>query len=338
MNTNPHLPQLEKFFRLQKEFLTKSTHLGLKVRSPIENSLLLQTDDSGEIDLYFSAIIHGNEVIGLYLVNEILDQIYNKKITCQLNILITLGNLPAFLLNKRFHIKDMNRQFLSKSTNRSELLYSEQQRAWDMEKMITDFKIPPRAIFDIHQTTAASETPFLMVREHAATMKWWSELNTSWPLIYYPSNQIFSNEGASLSTLCSEYNIPDITLELGQAGYHYDLFMGAWKLIEQMLSLPKDYWRKTLASEKNFDLDYYLNLKKKNNKIYKELGIHQKKSTEHYLVENLKNFTFLPKGTPISSLEHEKILTKEDVFLLFPKYGDYQKTTNELCRFLSPMN
>jgi succinylglutamate desuccinylase len=333
-----HLTQLQKFLQLQKELLQKGADLGLKTRCPIEYSLQISTDETSEVDIYFSGLIHGNEVIGLYLINEILEQILVQKLRCNLNLLFTLGNIPAFLLGKRFVIRDLNRLFLNKEKNQAQFTLPEEHRAWEMEKMLKDFPITPRAIFDIHQTTAPSETPFLMVREHPATMKWWKDLESPWPLIYYPSGQVFSHEGASLSTLCTEFNIPDITLELGQAGYDSLLFQAAWKLIERMLSFPKTYWRSSLSLEKETNIEQYLIASNgKKNNVFTELAIHQKKTQNHHLIAGLKNFTYIPKNSPISQDGETVMRADSDLYLLFPKYGDYQKSTNELCRFLTPL-
>ena len=117
---------------------------------------MIRSTEDDEVDLYISAIIHGNEVIGLYLINEILECIYNKKFKLKINLLISLGNINAFLLQKRFVIKDMNRLFMTSKKSKNELKIPEEHRAWDLEHMILSLPKPPRAIFDIHQTAALS--------------------------------------------------------------------------------------------------------------------------------------------------------------------------------------
>ena len=331
---NPHFAQLEKFYYIQKELLKNGNKYGLEVSSPIDHSLLLRKNQDDEIDLYLSAIIHGNEVIGLYLINEILEQIIAKKIHLKINLLVTLGNVSAFLLNKRFIIKDMNRLFNIAQKNKHELKIPEEHRAWEIEKMILNFPKLPSAILDIHQTTAASETPFLMAREHASTLKWCQDINIKeqWPLIYYPRGNMFSIEGASLSTFCVEHNIPEITIELGQVGFHTEIFSSLLKITLEMLDRPQSYWRKEINNSSNQKIEDYLSQAK--SKILREAELITKKSDTHELIAGWKNLTFIPKGTHYATDLGQTFYTTDDSYILFPKYGEYQKTSLELCRFL----
>jgi succinylglutamate desuccinylase len=331
---NPHYPQLEKFYYLQKELIQKGNQLGLQAVAPIEHALLIKSEHNDEVDLYISALIHGNEVIGLYIVNEILEQILSKTLKLKINLLISLGNVSAFLLNKRFMIRDMNRLFMISHKNKSDLSLPEEHRAYELETLIANLPIPPRAIFDIHQTTAPSESPFMMVREHASTLKWWQEIYSNWPLIYYPKGNMFSIEGASLSTYCVEKNIPEITIELGMTGIDGTIYAQAMQIINTMLMRPKQYWRDELAQDKNAEHGCHAILEKHADRVFVESEVIQKLSPSHELVSGWKNLTFLKKGSHYANHNDQKILTSADAYIMFPKYGDYQKNSLELCRFL----
>jgi len=174
-----------------------------------------------------------------------------------------------------------------------------------------------------------------MIREHSSTLKWWSDLDTKWPLIYYTKGNMFSVEGASLSTFCVEHNLPEITIELGQVGLDLNIFDQLVKLTFEMLNQPTSYWRTEIHQIQ--DLTHTLLAdNQKSTTLLIESEVILKQSPHHILTPGWKNLTHLPARTLYAKDGNQEFYTNDECYILFPKYGEYQKTTQELCRFLKP--
>ena len=116
--------------RLQNEFqLFISLHERLKTRTDyvhldefgfaLSQSAVIQ--DKIAVDMLVCGLTHGNEVIGLEIINLMLQDILNCNLSVKMAFL--LNNIEAYHQNVRFLDYDLNRSFLSAERNVHRISY-----------------------------------------------------------------------------------------------------------------------------------------------------------------------------------------------------------------------
>lgn len=250
-----------------------------------------------------SIVIHGNETIGLFILDELLKSFKEQPFS------FLIGNRKAVQENKRFFESDLNRSFM---TEKKETI--EQLQAKNIEVFSKDFKY----ILDIHQTTCDSETPFCLVRDSEKSNILYKNLKETllFPVIYL-KNQKLSKDGATFSEFASNKNIGFITLELSKAGYSPEMKELGLKIINQFL-----------------DIQYFKTTPKKEFEVFTVRKSIEKIQQDDHLVQGLKNFTMSKKNSVIAIQNSTKISLEEDSFILFPKYNQYREFSNELCKLM----
>lgn len=125
-------------------------------------------EEKGPTIIFFGGI-HGNEVSGVFALNEVLNRIKTDKIPVRGSIYAISGNLRALKKGERFLDKDLNRlwtfdNIYNKTSNISTVEDEEQE---DILHLIEDIVYKNQAPFyfiDIHSTSSKS-IPFITIND-----------------------------------------------------------------------------------------------------------------------------------------------------------------------------
>lgn len=249
-----------------------------------------------------SILIHGNETLGISLINDFLNKIKSKEKVTSFGFL--LGNRQAGLANKRFIGRDLNRSFLTESND-----HGEEKRAKEIQEYSKQFEF----ILDIHQTSHTSEKEFFLCRNHSPSLEM-AEIFHESPLVFLKEAKM-SSEGEGFGSFCLEESIHFLTVELGKMGFQQNFFDLGKDIINKFLK----YTGK--KKEINLSRDSY---------VFSHT-IHKRNESDH-LIPGLVNFQKIKKGTAL--LQDGTGISPIDGYTLFPKYGEYQKFSKDLCQIL----
>ena len=253
-----------------------------------------------------SVLIHGNEIIGYALLKKILSRL--DKETPPFGILI--GNRQSYLENKRFIEKDLNRSFAQSKHHLKEEL-----RAHEIEKFSTLFPF----ILDIHQTSAESESYFYISKYGPGALNLITQLNCEQlPIVISPINFI-SKEGSTFSQFCVENKIPMATIEIGQKGFSHKGLEFAFMLYQRLFSI------RLSELKESFDQEMEVFMMKETIK---------KVTEDDKLMTGLKNLAPVAAGAVLATVDGKEWKSPITGFTLFPKYGEYQKFSKDLCQIL----
>ncbi len=245
-----------------------------------------------------SIMIHGNETLGLHLINYLLEQPSQKPFG------LILGNREATLINKRFVERDLNRSFLEKNNEKFE-----ENRAKEIETFASTFQY----VLDIHQTSHDSEREFFLCRNHKESLQM-AEIFPSSPLVFLREPKM-SSEGEGFGSFALKNSLPFLTVELGKMGFNQDYFDKGLEIIHNFLDFEGE------VQSINLERSCYLFSKK----VIKQ-------SEDDLLVSGLTNLQPVSKGKNL--LKNREFLCPIEGYTLFPKYGDYQKFSIDLCQIL----
>lgn len=258
----------------------------------------------GKINFSIMAIVHGNEVGGLPVLQKILDQILTGEIHLKTTIGIALGNVEAALAGRRFLDRDLNRSFGMGSLDATR----EGQRARELQNLLER----SRFLLDIHQTKEPSETAFFIFP--------WTRKSFDFAQMISPEMPIVTHWGGSFSQdgMCSDEYVnarggTGITIELGQNGFTQDQiqigFSSALHALHatgsaDVSNLPG------LIVPQAFSRSIY---------TWHEI-IPYPQSGVVALVPGLENFQHITAGTLIARHDDKNITAAVSGRILFPKY------------------
>jgi succinylglutamate desuccinylase len=272
--------------------------------------------------LTLSALIHGTEVAGVRVLNEILAMIQSGSINLKVPLTLCLGNISAAKAGKRFLERDLNRSF---GETNDQLL--EEKRASALKPLLSRTQF----LLDIHQTACPSAHPFFIFP--------YSKEAATFARAIAPDIRIVTHfKGFAGSGLCSDefvnsQNGVGITIELGQNGFHpYQVAVGvrtALHAIDQVgRSWPKGFQNQELPLNDIFTFRHI----------------------EPWPIEGpvnlrpgLRNFQRVEKGESLGQIGSEDIICPIAGSLLFPKYLDLDSqkikalSPSELYRVLGPI-
>lgn len=306
--------------KLLQEFdlLTESLRKTHKNFYQLSHDIFLLKNHENQIDLFINCCTHGNEIIGLIIINNLLKKIKDLEFLPTLNLAFSIGNREAVLTNQRLIHFDLNRCFSKKNPSKS----SEDTRAGELEIIAQK----SNAILDIHQTSSESLSPFFIIKDINYNLSYLNFLEIyEWPLILYKEGN-FSKDGEAFSSFCFSKKIPFITVELGLAGSNValeDFFIK--KILYFIKNINPSNWKKSLSPTNEITAK---------NPVFREFLTIEKKSEDDYLVDGIKNLSPIKKGMTYAYQDNQALKTEEDLFALFPKYGFFKKNSSELIRFL----
>jgi succinylglutamate desuccinylase len=180
----------------------------------------------------FLALVHGNETIGLPILNTLMSAILSGEVCLYSETYFSLGNVAAAQEKKRFTEKDLNRCF---GLNLFET--SEDKRARELENLMLN-KID--ILLDLHQTVYASETPFFIFQYNSSKCyDFLSLMNVKIPTVLQFDN-IGEDQGLSSDEYLRSRGGFGAALELGQVGYVEKFFFEGIESCLRLISKVKN--------------------------------------------------------------------------------------------------
>lgn len=265
--------------------------------------------ETKKYELFLSALLHGNEVGGIQVLNRFAKEIMAKKIRIPHSFFFSLGNIEAAQRGVRFIERDLNRSFLAPS---HELL--EEKLALRISNYAKDCVY----CIDIHQTNQDSVTPFMIFLYTQKKMAFARHLDSQIPIIV--SLEERHKDGSTLDFYCYKNNVISTTLELGKTGFH-----------EPQAQFGVDYLMK------------FINLPDIANKKEPFKNVYKVKETVYWFDEQiilkpgLDNFSMIKKNEVLGKKGQADYLCPEDGVILFPKYGEIAKKTKEVYTIAQPI-
>jgi len=260
------------------------------------------------------ALVHGNESGGLDILNEVLKLITNEGFEPLVNIRFLLGNVNAYLSQKRFIETDLNRSF--EVPNPESL---EEIRGREISQLVkgSDFLI------DFHQTIEPCHQPFFIFTYTEKSFSLARALDDSVSIVTFKS---FSNAvlGKGLTTMANNMGTVAITIETGQKGkdknqieFGSKLIFRATEILEKNINLTVD--KKSLANVFTWG------------ETIMNPGFHLE------LIQKFKNFDFVSKHQEIARFNDVLVTSRICGPVLFPKYDEMRFQSQELIRILKPL-
>ncbi|MBY0553430.1 succinylglutamate desuccinylase/aspartoacylase family protein [bacterium] len=201
--------EYDMFTSLKKKFAETHPHY-----KQINEHGFALTNDSNKLDLLVTGLTHGDEVIGLQIINLLLNDIMlHKKFDLKIGFL--LNNLPAFHQGQRYLESDLNRSFMV-----SEIKTSEQKIASDIQNIIENLQI--KLILDLHQTSEPTKDCFAVIPEVPELIQLAYQFSPKSPIVSF-SSEGFSSEGKTLLEYAQNTGVKSLTFEIGQKGLNADL-------------------------------------------------------------------------------------------------------------------
>ncbi len=292
--------EIEQFKKAQARLKTE----GFSIDPIDEYGFVIRANKESErIDLLITGLVHGNEVIGIEIINRLVKHfVKNKEINMNLGFL--LCNIEAAQKNVRFVESDLNRSFLVK-----EIITLEHQRASAIAKIIdqADF------VFDLHQTVEPSLTPFFVMEHRHELIQIANQLLSQFPIVTFGTGG-FSKSGKTILEYASSVGAKAMVIECGQNGFSEDL---SQKVESACLELIK-----TLKSTEI-------------QKPKKILVLHLVSSITNmgntHLVPGLVSYFPIKQGQVLAHEGQIEIHAPFDGHLVFPSYGEKARTNHELC-------
>lgn len=297
---NRILNEINSFLQ-SKESLVQ---IGFSIKSIDEYGFVIQGNTQSErIDLLITGLVHGNEVIGVEIMNRIVNHfILDQKIKINLGLL--LCNIEAAKKDTRFIESDLNRSFsVAKVTT------LEHRRAVEIAKIVdqTDF------VFDLHQTVEPSLTPFFVIEHNHELIQIANQLLPQFPVVTFGAGG-FSKTGKTMLEYSSSCQIKAMVLECGQKGFSQDL---STKVANACLDL--------ITNLKNTVIE-----KPKEISVLHLVGSITNMGNTH-LVPGLVSYLPIKQGQVLAHEGSIEIKAPFDGRLVFPSYGEKARTNHELC-------
>ncbi len=254
-------------------------------------------------------LVHGNEVGGIEVFFKLLEDIRTKRLNPKSNLRMILGNVDAYLEDKRFIETDLNRAFgLTEHKKKEEL------RAKEFEKYLQDTDV----LIDIHQTIGPTSTPFYIFEYENKSYNFARYLHPTLPVVAITKKRSFAGKTSTAYTIAN--GGIGITIETGQKAVE-----------ETQISLGLEIARKAIETdfEKKIPDSPLTN-------TYTFFQIINNPGGSLEMVKKLSNFDPITKGELLAKNTEMEVHSEVDGKVLFPKYGEYAKTSAELAIILKP--
>lgn len=260
--------------------------------------------------LTLSTLIHGNEIGGIEVLIKLLGMIREKKITPRSNLRFLLGNVPAYIEDKRFLESDLNRSFGLENPRTLEEL-----RARELESYLSDSDI----LIDIHQTIGPTSTPFFIFEYESPSYDLARYLNKDLPIVTYTVKRSF--KGKTSTGFVMSKGALGITIETGQKSVNESQITLGFNLSQRAIEtdfstpLPRSGFRNTFTFSQIIE--------NPDGSLEMERVFH--------------NFDPIYRGDLLAKNSEKKVFCETDGVILFPKYGEYAKKSSELALLLKPV-
>lgn len=305
-----HEAELEKFQTLHNRF---------RVQPGYQSIDQYGFTMSEKPDILFTALVHGNEVIGLQVLNLFLEKTLKSNHKAPYTFAVLLCNVPAYSKKQRFINKDLNRSFQAPIDVPKTEKGQEYYRTMEIETVIK--KLQPRFIIDLHQTTEPTLSPFFMLPEDESLILSASVINKDWPIVTFDTLG-FSKDGKTLMEFAWGEKIPALVIEISQNGFDLNL---AKTVCEGLFYLNAEA---VITPPKKDDISYY--------------------KITHHLTKFIVGSELMPGFQNLQVIKEDDILgitpagneyfCPADGLFIFPKYGRQAEVSNELGLIATPRN
>ncbi|NRA66971.1 MAG: succinylglutamate desuccinylase/aspartoacylase family protein [Pseudobacteriovorax sp.] len=267
-----------------------------------------------DIDLLVLGLTHGNEVVGLPIIANIMKHLISQK--TKLNVCLCLGNIQAAVAGKRFIESDLNRSFGLKSASNAE-----EARAIFIGQIMEK----STWAIDLHQTQTKTTRPFFISRFDQCSYNLMRMLSDIQFVTYFTAS--FSSEGMTTINYHLSKGGSGFGIELGTKGFCEEQITFGQNIVENMLN------KISTPIEVQFDV----------NKDERSLMVKQIVSAKsNYLLRtDLANMSKLEEGEFIGTIDNNDVHTFDSCFVLFPKNGNKEpiriEKVTEVVRLLQPV-
>jgi succinylglutamate desuccinylase len=307
------LAQLDFEVKKFREFM-KSDSIGVYRVSTLGEDVLHLEGPSGSgsshgagksYDVCIMGLVHGNEVAGVAVLNQLLTMAQYGIISADINLVLILGNVPAGHAGKRFLESDLNRSFQSPRTPTSR----EELRAKELEPILSR----SRYLLDIHQTTQPCVHPFFIFPFTQSGFRFARDLAPEHAVVTHWGDP-FSTEGRCTDEYVNACGGVGITLELGSCGFdRYQIAAGvtaalwAIRVVAGYVGSSEPVLRTLRAEECG--------------PIYTWARVLPWPATGLvHLEPGLINFGPIASGQFLGMFDGKKVLADVEGWVLFPKY------------------
>ena len=264
----------------------------------------------------FLALVHGNELLGLPILNSLIQSLVSGEFVTDSDLYFGLGNIPAAFADKRFVEEDLNRCF-----GKNNFDSIESKRARELESLMLnhcDF------LMDIHQTIFSSEKPFFIFEYTSerclAIMEEW---NTNVSVILQ-QNPLGTNTGLCADEYMKSRGGFGAALELGQLGTsnHFDLGL---EICKRVLDTTTDELLKPQSPKAPLNFE-----------VLKLESSFKVTDSSYKLDEGWRNLKGFSKGQKLGTCDAGEVLAPVSGFILFPRYRALSEG-QELFYYCTPM-
>lgn len=256
-----------------------------------------------KIKIGLMALVHGNEIIGLPILNTLLNGLVSGLIQTEHEIIFGLGNLPAANADRRFLENDLNRSFGLAAEQTAEDL-----RAREIEKYLLD---EVDYLIDLHQTIQHTLTPFFIFQFSSKNcLSHVSLMNSRFPTILQ-FDTIGETQGLSSDEYLRGRGRFGVALELGQIG-----------LTPEKFDVGVATCARFIEKLNRFDTFEQLNVPFSGKIEFPLFEINERMlapDNNSRLDSTLSNFAKFSKGQVIGSSDSGPILASSEGSVLFPR-------------------
>lgn len=255
------------------------------------------------VDLLFMALVHGNEVGGLAVVNAICGYLAQGLLAPASSLGFVLCNVAAARQGTRFVQRDLNRSFGESAPETHE-----QRRAQELKPILRR----ARYCVDLHQTIEPSDLPFFAFAYQEATMRFAHAVSPESPVVTYWGRKFSQASGADCTSgeFMDEAGTIGLSFELGQKGFGaYEIAVGVRACLQAIAAVD--------GLGRGVPLPP---LTDRANPLYTWSAIVPYPAGDVRLETGLKNFQPVAPGQLLGTHDGAPLLAERGGLLLFPKY------------------
>lgn len=255
------------------------------------------------LKLGFLALVHGNEIIGLPIINSVLKALLSGALESKHEIYFGLGNTDAAYANKRFIENDLNRCFGQSSTSTPE-----DRRAREIEEHLLN-KVD--YLIDLHQTIHPSKVPFFIFQY--LSEKCFERLALMNPGLttILQFDAIGDSQNLSTDEYLRSRGRFGVALELGQIGFSVEMFELGRSICEGLI--------KRLNSVSRFHELPPVSEVKRSHRFFEITGKIHASDNGTTLKSEFQNFMQFENGQALGEANGKPALADRSGFVLFPK-------------------
>lgn len=254
----------------------------------------------------FGSIVHGNETGSLPAVVAVLEKLKSKSLSYGGKVTFFLGNVEACRRNVRFVESDLNRVFLDAAPESSET-----RRARELMPLLRSASV----FFDFHQTIQPTEEPFYIFGFHETSYLWARAVQGASMMVTRKMGTAFALNQCCCDEYARNFDVPAVTLELGQKGITPEASRLAESAMTRVLTLldaaQGGSAKLSELAGRQPDFRFF------------EI-VHREPFQDPFsgLKPNLRNFTEVKTGEILGSTEKTPYKAPAAGRILFPKYPD----------------